>query len=1004
LVWIGTGGGGLNCLDKLDNTFTHYQHDENDPTSISGNDIWAISQDARGDLWIGTHEAGFNKFNSAQQTFSRFQHDPNNSNTVAGNAIYDLVVDKKRDVLWIASYLSGLDKYDIEKGSFTHYAYDANNQSGIISNWSTSVTVDSKGMVWIGTEAGLSRFDPDTERFSNFLHDKNRPNSLSSNMIQTIFEDSNKVVWVGTSNGINKFDEDGTFTRFSENDGLVGNYVAAILEGKEGHLWISTDKGISDFNPQDNSFRNYSVNDGLQGDRFLMNSAFSNSSGELFFGGENGFNVFNPAELTKNLNIPEVVLTNFTVFNQPVQVGKDSPLQQHINVSEQIVLEHDQSVFGLEFVALNYRNSKKNQYAYMLDGFDKGYVRVDGDHRYITYTNLDPGSYTFRVKASNNSGVWNEEGNSIEILVLAPWWETFWFRGTLLVVVAGIIVGGVFFRIHSIQKINRQLEAQVADRTRELKAWLEHSPVCTKVVDLDFNLQYMSSAGIQVFEIDNISSFYGKPYPFDFFPDSYKKCMREYLKKVRETGEVISYEAPVFDVSGNELWFEATLLPVKDDQGKIENIIVISVNTTDRNRADIALRKAHDDLEKKVQERTIELTREIADHKESEKQKSELEAQLRQSHKLEAIGSLAGGIAHDFNNILGVILGNAELALEDAPAGTEVEKGLDHVIKASLRAKDLVKQILSFSRQTQLEHIPLKMQPLLKEGVKMLRSSTPSMIKITEDIDPTCGTVLADSSQVQQIVMNLCTNAIQAMGSSNGELSVSLRTTYIDFEEKRIVDLDQGEYVVLTISDTGTGIGPDVINRIFDPFFTTKGVGKGTGMGLSIVHGIMKEFGGTITVESQLGTGSTFRSYFPALNKEPLSEKEEPQDFPKGNERILFVDDEKSISELGKSMLERLGYKVTAESNSMQALGVFQNTPDEFDLVISDQTMPGMTGIDLASRILQTRSDIPIILCTGYNNLLEEDSVKSIGVKEIVMKPLSFVQIAKLVRRVLDTS
>ena len=468
-VWVGTGGG-LDRLDKTRNNFVHYLYNDDDPSSLSDNDIWAIGQDARGDVWIGTHSAGLNKFSPGQETFTRYDHDPHNLNTPSNHAIYDLVVDEKRDVLWIASYLSGLDKFDIATETFTHYHYDGSNPDGIVSNWTTAVYVDSKGLVWVGTEAGLSRFNPQTELFTNFIHNKDDPDSLSDNMLQMIYEDSRNVVWIGTGNGLNRFDEEtGTFTQYHKRDGLASNRIVAITEDDNGQLWISTDKGLSRFNLQQETFRNYDWRDGLQSDHFLMHSVHKNEAGELFFGGTNGFNVFHPNELTDNPHIPDIVFTNFLLFNQPVQPAEDAPLKQHIHQAQQISLNHNQSVFSFEFVALNYRNSSKNQYAYMLEGFDRDFTYTDSNDRSVTFTNLDPGRYTLRVKASNNDGVWNEAGRSIDILVLPPWWETVWFRSAALALMAVLLFGTVRVRIQRVHTINRQLARQVNQRTKELR-------------------------------------------------------------------------------------------------------------------------------------------------------------------------------------------------------------------------------------------------------------------------------------------------------------------------------------------------------------------------------------------------------------------------------------------------------------------------------------------------------------------------------------------------------
>jgi PAS domain S-box-containing protein len=392
----------------------------------------------------------------------------------------------------------------------------------------------------------------------------------------------------------------------------------------------------------------------------------------------------------------------------------------------------------------------------------------------------------------------------------------------------------------------------------------------------------------------------------------------------------------------------------------------------------------------------------ITAQKMAENEKDELEHRLQQAQKMEAIGTLAGGIAHDFNNLLGVILGYADLARDDAPPGTDFDKDLEEIYVAANRAKDLVKQILAFSRQTEVEHLHMKLQPLIQESLGMLRSTIPSTIAITADIDPQCGAVLADPSQVHQILMNLCTNAYHAMETTGGTLSVALKTVCIEPDDKNmLLHLLAGEYVKFTVADTGVGIGPDVIPKIFDPYFTTKEVGKGTGMGLAIIHGVMKECGGAITVDSKLGQGAAFHVYFPVVKEVTVPVTQEQEDIPRGTERVLLVDDEPILADMGKDMLERLGYHVTVQYDSSQALEVFQNNPKQFDLVITDQTMPGMTGVDLARKMLAIQAAIPIILCTGYSNLINDESIKGLGIKEFALKPLSKNAIATLIRKAL---
>ena len=387
----------------------------------------------------------------------------------------------------------------------------------------------------------------------------------------------------------------------------------------------------------------------------------------------------------------------------------------------------------------------------------------------------------------------------------------------------------------------------------------------------------------------------------------------------------------------------------------------------------------------------------------AEDEKKQLEEKLQQSLKMEALGTLAGGIAHDFNNILAAILGYAELAKLEVPENSASQDCLDEILKAGNRARDLVMQILSFSRKSHKELIPLSIYSLVNETMKLLRATIPTTIQIKQELYPQCGNILADPTQIHQIVMNICTNAAQAMEEEGGVLTVGLSCEEVSEEDLlEKWGVSPGNYVKLSIGDTGTGIEPGLLNLIFDPYFTTKEVGKGSGMGLAVVHGIVTSHKGMIEVESQPGQGTTFHVYFPQVVLEEKTEQGEPEPLSQGNERVLVVDDEQSIVELMQRRLEKLGYRVTTAVNSKEALELFRARPEAFDLVITDQTMPLLTGEQLAGELLGIRQDIPIILCTGYSAKLDETKAKALGIKALVMKPIDTKQLARVMRRVLE--
>ena len=382
----------------------------------------------------------------------------------------------------------------------------------------------------------------------------------------------------------------------------------------------------------------------------------------------------------------------------------------------------------------------------------------------------------------------------------------------------------------------------------------------------------------------------------------------------------------------------------------------------------------------------------------------ELEARLRQAQKLEAIGTLAGGIAHDFNNILAPILGYTELAIDDAELDSDTRANLNEVLHAANRAKALVEQILMFSRQAEIERKPVEVCLIVKEALRLLRASIPTTIDIVENLDAAAGNILADPTQIHQMIVNLCTNAYQAMGNHTGVIEICLNLVSGD-EALRAghPGLQAGPgYIRLTVADTGHGMDKPTQERIFDPFFTTKEQGKGTGLGLATVHGIVADLGGDITVSSEEGQGTTFCVHLPRFDAEATAPPPEMPDIAKGNgERILLVDDEQLVLELGRHLLTRLAYDVTALGESEQALDVFRAAPDQFDLVMSDQTMPKMTGAELAAELLNIRPDIPIIITTGFSEVLTPASAKALGVEQVLQKPFSRVAISEAIRNAL---
>ncbi len=445
-LWISTDLYGLNRMRKGGNQFEHYFNNPQDPNSISSNTIYSICEDKYNNLWIAG-EGGLSKFNRNANNFQHFKHNPEDSSTICANRISQIFCDSRGNV-WIGVAGGRLDKLAKGEKGVIHFWHNPNNKKSISKELIFDFAEDINGNLWIGTwGGGLVMFDTEKEEFIHYRNDPQNEFSLSNNEVSVIHLDKTGVFWIGTNGGgLNKFDiQKRTFKRYSEKNGLPSNVVCGILEDDHSSLWISTYKGLSMFDTKKESFRNFSIEDGLQGIEFNNWAYFKDSDGKMYFGGTNGFNVFHPDSLKDNTNIPQVVITNFQLLHKPVAVGFDplwnrTILEKSISETELIELSHDDNIISFEFAALDFRNPIKNKYAYILEGFDEEWTNTDGRLRYVTYTNLNPGEYNFRVKGSNNDGIWNETGASLKLIVNPPWWATWWAYALYGIIIILIVV------------------------------------------------------------------------------------------------------------------------------------------------------------------------------------------------------------------------------------------------------------------------------------------------------------------------------------------------------------------------------------------------------------------------------------------------------------------------------------------------------------------------------------------------------------------------------------
>ena len=514
--------------------------------------------------------------------------------------------------------------------------------------------------------------------------------------------------------------------------------------------------------------------------------------------------------------------------------------------------------------------------------------------------------------------------------------------------------------------VNEQLRSKIAEQklieqalTRMAKA-IEHSGDIIIITDFTGNIQYVNPAFTVITGYKKDEVIGKKPSLFKSgkHDETFYKDMWHTITEGKVwTGHFVNRKK-----DGNLYEVDASISPIRDKEGHITNYVAVKRDVTDRIK---------------------------------------LEKQLSQLQKMEALGTLAGGIAHDFNNILSGIIGYTELSLNEISEKMEVHMFLKQVLKASLRARELVKQILTFSRQTEYERKPLDVNLIVKEVLKLLKPSIPSTIEIRENIQCISGKILADSTQIHQVLMNLCTNAFHAMKEHGGILEIILTDIDINMDNIDLYrDIKKGHYIKLSVSDTGHGMTREIMERIFDPYFTTKGQAEGTGLGLSVVHGIVKSYNGEIKVFSEPGKGSTFDIYLPDIDVE-TGEEETSKSVPRGKEKVLIVDDEEDLAIMMQSILNRQGYDVIVSTDSVEALRIFRENPD-IDLVITDQAMPKITGTQLAQEIYSISPSVPVILCTGFTEELNIEKVTYPGIRKFFIKPFTIRNIAEGIREVLN--
>ncbi|MGA7305650.1 MAG: ATP-binding protein, partial [Rhodothermales bacterium] len=906
---VGTDGWMLTAIDRANNRATHYVHDERDPTSRSQGPVDAILEDSRGALWVGSGN-GMDRLNRSTGRFDHFRKIASDPNSISDNDIVTLFEDHGGNI-WVGTG-NGVSRMSLDHpGYFTNFYVDRDDPNSL-SGGPYSITEDLAGFIWVGTRNGLNRLDPKSGRVTRYLSDPSDPSTVAAPLVTYAHERSREpgIIWCTTyGGGLNRLDvSTGKFQHYTVREGLANNGTYGFVEDDEGRFWISTNRGLSRFDPDTETFRNYGADIGLQGLEFNSFAFHRGPSGEMFFGGTNGLNSFYPNELSENNRPPQVALVDLKLFNESVTETGVVPIDHSLAETKEVVLSHDQNDITFDFLAFHYADPHRNQYAYKLEGWNDDWVYV-GDQRTASFTNLDPGAYTFRVKASNSDGVWNEEGASIHVVVKPPFWGTWWFRLFAIVAFAGIIVGGYRIRVEQIASRARELEGEVTSRTAALKAsnnQLEQSHTIVQAINQETSFRRLltkileesrvipgvekATALVHMPEDDRFHVRASSGWDVDAMQNislSSSEAHRRYVEQAERVAEDIYVAKDVGGRVGTEQMAEF---------GQVASFLVLRIRVEEKVVAYLVFDNLTD--EDAFQQHDIELLERLRDHITSAFIKTRIledlqttltslqstQDRLIQSEKMASLGQLTAGIAHEIKNPLNFVNNFSDVTSEVAsemaeelakrkaemPADlvAEFESMLESLTRNAQkigehgkRADAIVQNMLEHSKVGEGERTSVNLNELLDEYVTLAVHGLEARgggfkVDVIREFDDAIGQVNLVPQDMGRVFMNLLGNAFDALkehGSANGAPAVTVTTGRVDGA------------VEIRVSDNGPGIPPKVKAKIFEPFFTTKPTVSGTGLGLSMSYDIVtKGHGGTLDVESEEGKGATFVVRLPA--------------------------------------------------------------------------------------------------------------------------------------------
>ncbi len=862
-LWVGVDNG-LNKYDPISNSFTYYQHDPNDKHSISAGMVMSVFADSNNRVWAGTYNNGLNLLNNNQQ-FTHFTHDPNNKNTLSHNRVYAISEDQN-GFLWIGT-LNGLNRFDPEEKTFTRFYHQPSNTNSLSGNSIYAISPTPTGDLWIATRnSGITRFDPKSESFQRFEYNPANNNSISHNRVFSLYQKGPDELWAATANGLNKLTiSTKHVTRYYRQQGLLNNTIYAVTGDEHGLIWFSTNRGLSRYDPINNQFKHFDLEHGLQSNEFNNGAFYKAADGELFFGGINGLNRFYPYEIKDNTMKPDVEITQFYLANKAQEFQKNSPLSKTINQTQSITLDHTQAVFSFEFTALHFTNPARNNFTYILEGFDKEWTQTNAQYRRATYTNLPAGNYSFKVKAANSDNLWGDISQPIQIKITPAPWKTIWAYLFYAMVLCSTL--GAF----AFQRYRKQQAIKESENRLSLALWSSGNEFW------DWNTQkntLVRSNNSHIFSLPSGENFSIDAMKALVHPDDFENLKTTFIKHLNQQSDYFEYAYRLRNNLNQWTWvLDRGKVVQRDEKNFPIRVLGTIQNINDLKTIEEQLRQLNEELETRVENRTTELATTVDELATTLKQLTSTQLQLVKAEKMAALGGLVSGISHEINTPVGICITSSsalesaietffQLQAENKLTRAEFETfkqtcqySLSLVSRNLQRTAELV-QSFKLVAVDQAGDTPSKcnikqfFQYIIDGFENQLAENKTKLNFICEaDLEINCF-----SASLELVLTQLIHNSLQHGIEKNGAglIDISVFT--------------QNHQMIINYQDNGSGLATSNNERMFEPFYTTLRNQGHTGLGMHIVFNhITQRLNGSIEINKNTTQGLAFTITIPVL-------------------------------------------------------------------------------------------------------------------------------------------